>query len=171
MLKHKVSHEVEAYKFLRMMAEVRWLLRPRTSRRRWQKPSIRAKEGKLLKSGWGISRPYSWGFPSWYQHRPHESYSQVHSFVFLSWFDCVSLSDSTFDGNKVPPQGIVGNHKKKQKRLTSTRAHKKLIVHIFYIVMAVINLTDLYQDLNKREQGKEGQECRLLLSYLMSSKH
>ena len=65
----------------------------------------------------------------------------------------------------MPPQGIVGSHKKKQKRLTSKRAHKKLIVHRFYIVMAVINLTDLYQDLNKREQGKEGQECRLLLSF------
>ena len=26
MLKHKVSQEVEAYKFLHMMAEVRWLL-------------------------------------------------------------------------------------------------------------------------------------------------
>ena len=106
------------------------------------------------KSGWGISRPYSWGFPSWYQHRPHESYSQVHSFVILFWFDRVSLSDSTSDGNKMPPQGIVGSHKKKQKRLTSTREHKKLIVHRFYIVMAVINLTDLNQDLNKRGQGK-----------------
>ena len=48
MLKHKVSHEVEAYKFLHMMAEVRWLLRPRASRRRWQKPNKRAKESKLL---------------------------------------------------------------------------------------------------------------------------
>ena len=27
--------------------------------------------------------------------------------------------------------------------------------------MAVIDLTDLYQDLDKREQGKEEQECRL----------
>ena len=71
----------------------------------------------------------------------------------------------------MPTQGIVGNHKKKQKRLTSTRAHKKHIVHRFYIVMAVINLTDLYQDLNKREQGKEEQECRLPHSFFMSAKH
>ena len=119
MLKHKVSQEVEAYKFLHMMAEVRWLLRPRTSRRRWQKPSIRAKEGKLLKSGWGISRPYSWGFPSWYQHRPHESYSQVHSFVFLSWFDLVSLSDSTFDGNNA----TKGNSWKSQKEAKKAHFH------------------------------------------------
>ena len=41
MLKHKVSHEVEAYKFLHMMAEVRRILQPRTSRRRWRKLSKR----------------------------------------------------------------------------------------------------------------------------------
>ena len=71
----------------------------------------------------------------------------------------------------MPSQGIVGNHKKKQKRLTSTRAYKKLIVHRFYIVIAVIYLTDLYQDLNKREKGKEEHECRLPHSFFMSAKH
>ena len=69
----KVSHEVEAYKFLHMMAEVT------------KRHFIFHQKMFLLNApswaGWRIPWPYSWRVTSWHQHSPYQPHSQVTPFI------------------------------------------------------------------------------------------